>query len=101
MEKRFYKNQRFSSVSSLSGTLVRFSIKIDGFGFDFQKSLCLVLLRPAESSLIPWFYRNGFIKGVTGFGSYRHTWVAKKSCHGQTLKNECSISDYPSNSEGL
>ena len=22
------------------------------------------------------------------------SWVAKKSCHGQTLINECSISDY-------
>ena len=28
-------------------------------------------------------------------------WVAKKSCHGQTLINECSISDYPSNFEDL
>ena len=27
--------------------------------------------------------------------------VAKKSCHGQTLINECSISDYPYNFEGL
>ena len=34
---------------------------------------------------------------VTSFRS----WVAKKSCHGQTLMNECSISDYPSNFEGL
>ena len=25
------------------------------------------------------------------------SWVAKKSSHGQTLINECSISDYPSN----
>ena len=24
------------------------------------------------------------------------SWVVKKSCHGQTLINECSISDYPS-----
>ena len=24
------------------------------------------------------------------------SWVAKKSCHGQTLMNECYISDYPS-----
>ena len=24
------------------------------------------------------------------------SWVAKKSCHGQTLMNECSIFDYPS-----
>ena len=29
------------------------------------------------------------------------TWVVKKSRHGQTLINECSISDYPSNFEGL
>ena len=27
------------------------------------------------------------------------SWVAKKSCHGQTLLNECSISDYHSNFE--
>ena len=29
------------------------------------------------------------------------SWVAKKSCHGQTLINECSIFDYPSSFEGL
>ena len=29
------------------------------------------------------------------------SWVGKKSCHGQTLTNECSVSDYPSNFEGL
>ena len=29
------------------------------------------------------------------------SWVAKKSCHGQTLINECSISDYPFNFERL
>ena len=28
-------------------------------------------------------------------------WVAKKSCHGETLINECSIADYLSNFEGL
>ena len=28
-------------------------------------------------------------------------WVAKKSCHGRTLINECSISDYPFNFEGM
>ena len=27
------------------------------------------------------------------------SWVAKKSCHGQTFIIECSISDYPSNFE--
>ena len=29
------------------------------------------------------------------------SWVAKKSCDGQTLINECSIFAYPSNFEGL
>ena len=29
------------------------------------------------------------------------SWVTKKSCHGETLGNECSTSDYPSNIEGL
>ena len=29
------------------------------------------------------------------------SWVAKKSCHGQTIINECSISDYPSTFEDL
>ena len=29
------------------------------------------------------------------------SWVAKKSCHGQTLINEYYISDYPFNFEGL
>ena len=35
--KRFYKNRRFSGFSDFNGTLVRFSIKIDDFGFDVQK----------------------------------------------------------------
>ena len=34
---------------------------------------------------------------ITGLQS----WEAKKSCHGQIVMNECSISDYFSNSEGL
>ena len=29
------------------------------------------------------------------------SWVAKKSCHGQTLMYECSIFDYSSNFEDL
>ena len=29
------------------------------------------------------------------------SWVVKKSYHGQTLINKYSISDYPSNFEGL
>ena len=28
------------------------------------------------------------------------SWVTNKPCHGQTLINECFISDYPSNFEG-
>ena len=29
------------------------------------------------------------------------SWVTKKSCYSQTLINECSIFDYPSNFEGF
>ena len=29
------------------------------------------------------------------------SWVAKKSCHGQTPINECFIADYPSNFDDL
>ena len=29
------------------------------------------------------------------------SWMAKESCDGQTLINECSIFDYPSNFERL
>ena len=37
------------------------------------------------------------VRGVTSL----QRWMAKTLCHGQTLINECSISDYPSNFEGL
>ena len=50
--KSFYKNRQFSGFSSLNGVPVRFSIKLDNSGFDFIKSLCLVLLRPVEISLM-------------------------------------------------
>ena len=39
-----------------------------------------------------------------GRGTSLQSWVAKNHvsfCHGQTLINECSIFDYPSNFEGL
>ena len=36
-----------------------------------------------------------------GRGASIQSWVAEKSCHGQTRTNECSISEYPSNFEGL
>ena len=32
-------------------------------------------------------------------GTSLQSWVAKKSCHGETLMNECFIFDYPSNFE--
>ena len=36
-ENRFHKNRLFSDFSSFSGILVRFSIKMDHFSFDFHK----------------------------------------------------------------
>ena len=36
-----------------------------------------------------------------GRGTRLQSRVAKQSCHGQTLINECSISDYPSTFEGF
>ena len=50
-EKRFYKNRRLSGSSSFNGTLVRFSIKINDFGFDFHKISGLALLMPVGTSL--------------------------------------------------
>ena len=43
--------------SSFSCTLVRFSIKIDDFDFEFQKTSL------SETSLMLWLHGNGFIKG--------------------------------------
>ena len=66
--KRFYKNRRFSG-SSFSGILVRFSIKIGDFGFDFHKISLSGIVGPTETSLMLWSYGNGFIKEATLFGS--------------------------------
>ena len=56
----FYENRRFSGFSSFSGTLVRFSIKMKMIlGLTFTKSLCLVLSRPAETSLLAFFHGGG------------------------------------------
>ena len=41
------------------------------------------------------------IKLHVGRVTSRQSWVAKKSRHSLTLINACSISDYPSNFEGL
>ena len=62
----------FQVFSSFSGTLVRFSIKIEVLALTDTKSLCLVLLRPVEISLMLWLYRNGFIKRAALFCSCRH-----------------------------
>ena len=43
------------------------------FPLTFTKFLCLVLLRSAETSLMLWFYGNGFIEGAALFGSCKHT----------------------------
>ena len=37
------------------------------------KSLCLVLLSPAEASLMLWLYGNGSIKRAALLGYCRHT----------------------------
>ena len=42
----------------------RFSIKIDDLASNFTKSLCLVSLRPAETSLIVWFFEKRFHGGL-------------------------------------
>ena len=57
---------------SFSGILVRLSIKIGDFGFHFHKSLCVVLLRPAETSLMQWLSGNGFIKSAALSGSCKN-----------------------------
>ena len=59
MKKDFIKIDDSQVFSSFSGTLVRFSITIDNFGFD--------LLRPAETSLMIWLYGNAFIKRAALF----------------------------------
>ena len=48
-------------------------VRIDDFGFDFNKISLFVLLRPAKISLMLWLYGNGSIKIAALFGSFRHT----------------------------
>ena len=57
-KKDFIEVDVFQVFSSFSGTLVRFSIKIDVFALTSTKSLCLVLLRRDETSLMLWLYGN-------------------------------------------
>ena len=51
-KKDFTKIDNFQVFSSFLGSLVRFSIKINVLALIFTKSLSLVLLRPAEASLM-------------------------------------------------
>ena len=44
---------------------------------------------------------HGIAKALNFTNKCLQSWVAKKSCHGQTPVNECSIFDYHSNFEGL
>ena len=60
--KRFYKSQRFLGFSTFSDTLVTFLNESMILALTFTKSLCLVLFRPAETSLMLWLYGNRFIK---------------------------------------
>ena len=62
----------FSGPSSYSGTLVGFSMKIDGLALTFPISLYVVLLRSPETSLRLWLYGNGFITRAALFGSCGH-----------------------------
>ena len=50
-KKRSCQDLRFSGFPSSSGTLVRFSTKIDVLPLTFTKPFRLVMLRPAEASL--------------------------------------------------
>ena len=66
----FCKNRRFSGFSSFSGTLIRFSIKIDDSGFDFHKiSMSGIVEATAETSLMLRLYGSGFVKRGALFGS--------------------------------
>ena len=55
-KKDSIKMDDFQGFSSFSGTLFKFSIKIDLLALSFAKSFSLVLLRPAETSLILWLH---------------------------------------------
>ena len=58
--KRFHKvNDFYLDFPSCIVSLVRFSIKIDVLILAFTESLCLVLLRQPETSLILWLYGSG------------------------------------------
>ena len=57
-QKMITSTKSLMGISKFLLTKVTF---ISDFGLNFTKSLCLVLLRPAEISLILWLYRNNFV----------------------------------------
>ena len=62
----------FLGFSRLSGTLVKFSIKSDDFGFDFHEmSFVWYCVETAETLLMPGLYGNGLFKRAAHFGSCR------------------------------
>ena len=69
--KRFHKiNDFYLDFLSCIASLVRFSIKIDVLILAFTESLCLVLLRQPETSLILWLHGSGSIKRAALFGKF-------------------------------
>ena len=57
-----------------------------------------LLISKAQAGAYVAIANDGSIKPDLKFPS--SSWVAKRSCHDQTLTNEFSIFDYPSNFEG-
>ena len=64
------------------------------FCLDFLITNENILPRNAKQKLLEIILHVGWVTSL-------QSWVAKISCHCKTLLNECSISDYPSNFEGL
>ena len=64
------------------------------FALPFLSEMKIQLLRNAKQKPFEIILDEGRVTSL-------QSWMAEKSYHGQTLINECSISDYPSNFEGL
>ena len=63
----FLKINDFEVFSALGVTLNRLSTEIDFLTLTFTKSLCVVLLSPAETSLMLTLCGNDFIKELLFF----------------------------------
>ena len=57
-KKDFIKIDNLSSFTSFSDALVRFLMKIDVLALTLTKSLCLVLMRLAETSLMKTAFKK-------------------------------------------